>query len=361
MAQILIVTGSDGAGASIAAAAAAVHAAAGGQRTLLLSLGPAHATMVEAAGLDTVAIDTPDTLAGLWDEARRQMSGAAAQVGGDELPLIPGADIILGLLRLRELAPHYQRVVVDAGPAPGLLRALALPDALRWATRLLIGLDRGPGRSNASLARAMLPVTLLPAGATEGMQEFRVRLEAARDALLDPRRTAACYALRPDAAALAAAQLAIPALQLNGLAVAGLAAGPLLPADIADPRLRPLAVAQDAILAEARAIWPGRPLASLPLPEAAGDVRALAALGARIAAGPPARPPLATEHAGAPALVIDLPGLPPGALALALNGDELIVRIGPYRRHVLLPEEVRGVAGIRATRQGDALVVRPKG
>ncbi|HWQ13518.1 MAG TPA: hypothetical protein VNL77_11995, partial [Roseiflexaceae bacterium] len=68
--------------------------------------------------------------------------------------------------------------------------------------------------------------------------------------------------------------------------------------------------------------------------------------------------PIAERHGGEPALVVDLPGLPQGTLQLTLSGDELIVAIGPYRRHVLLPEGLRGVTAIRATREGSLLVVR---
>jgi hypothetical protein len=59
-------------------------------------------------------------------------------------------------------------------------------------------------------------------------------------------------------------------------------------------------------------------------------------------------------------VALDLPGLPREALGLTLSGDELIVRAGPYRRHLLLPEGLRGVTGIKATKQGETLIVRPR-
>jgi arsenite-transporting ATPase len=69
-------------------------------------------------------------------------------------------------------------------------------------------------------------------------------------------------------------------------------------------------------------------------------------------------PPIAFQHGGEPAVAIELPGLPRGAVHLTLSGDELIVQIGPYRRHVLLPDGLRGVTGIKAMREGDVLIVR---
>ncbi|NJN15645.1 MAG: hypothetical protein HC822_04800 [Oscillochloris sp.] len=54
-----------------------------------------------------------------------------------------------------------------------------------------------------------------------------------------------------------------------------------------------------------------------------------------------------------------MPGLQREDLGLTISGDELIVRVGPYRRHVLLPESLRGIP-VRAARQGDALVIKPR-
>ncbi len=61
-----------------------------------------------------------------------------------------------------------------------------------------------------------------------------------------------------------------------------------------------------------------------------------------------------------PTVALDLPGLPREQLGLTLSGDELIVRAGPYRRHLLLPDGLRGVSAIKASKQGDTLLVQPR-
>ncbi|MFL5807065.1 MAG: chromosome partitioning protein, partial [Roseiflexaceae bacterium] len=240
-----------------------------------------------------------------------------------------------------------------------LLRALALPDGLRWAVRLAFGLDRGPGRSPASVARAIAPTSFMPVDTLNRVQQARIDAERARD-LLAADGASARYVLRPDRPALEEACLAVPALQLHGLAVPALIAGPLLP-DLTDARLAPLIERQRALLAEAAALWPTRPLLRFELPVDDG-LAALQIAGAQIFAGHdaialPVAMPLAEMHDGEPALVADLAGMPKGALRITLSGDELIVQIGPYRRHILLPEGLRG-AGIKATREGQRLIVR---
>ena len=106
------------------------------------------------------------------------------------------------------------------------------------------------------------------------------------------------------------------------------------------------------------ATWPSRPLARLDLHADEPGLAALGTLGAQLEIGtPPASVPSAETWQGAPAVVIELPGLPTNALQLTLSGDELIIRIGSYRRHMLLPDALRGGA-IKATREGDHLIVR---
>jgi anion-transporting ArsA/GET3 family ATPase len=367
MPATVVFTGSPGSGISIAAAAAAFASASAGETTLLLSLGPAHSLealtgaqlgvdpIEIAPRLDALALDPTVELTRVWERYRAQLPGQLARLAADELPLLPGVAVLFGLLRLHELADRYQRVVLDAGPHDTLIQTLMLPDTLRWLVRLLIGLDRGPGRSGASQAQALLPSGFLPSGIVNGAQDTRLEAERVRALLTAPGATSARFVLRPDAAALADARLALSALQLYGLSVAGRVVGPLLPAGSGF-----YAGIQRQIFAEARAVWQTRPVLALDAPDVAGleGLRQLAEALGMSADQPQAQAPLAESYQGTPALVVDLPGLPKGMLALTLSGDELVVRVGHYRRHILLPSGLRGTSSIRAVREGELLIVR---
>jgi anion-transporting ArsA/GET3 family ATPase len=372
MTKIFLFTGSTGPSIATSAAASALASAAAGRRTLLLSVEPAHSlgTLLGsvlgsdpttiAPRCDVLAIDGLAELAELWGRAQTHMPSGPVPIAGDELPLAPGLELAFALLRLRALAPHYDAVMLDAGPHSLLLRALAAPDGIRWAVRLLFGLDRGPGRSAASLGRALLPTTLMPGDMFGNVQDARVRAEQLRELVIAPGAAATCYVLRLDRPALEEARIAIPALQLHGLAVPAIAAGPLLPADLGGGPLAAHAEQEAQLLEETRSIWPGRAIEGFSMLEARGGHSALGQFGARLARAmaAPASPPIAHEWNGTPALAIELPGLPKGALQLTLSGDELIVRVGGYRRHILLPEALRGISAIKATREGERLVVR---
>jgi anion-transporting ArsA/GET3 family ATPase len=358
MPSTIIFTGSPGAGVTIAACAAAIGDAAGGQRTLLLSLGSAagmgallglelgSAPTRAIAGLDVLAPDPVFELNEVWEKIRQKLPPEVARIAADELPLLPGAPALFALLRLPQLREEYDRVVIDAGAHDALLLALGLPDTARWLIRMLLGLDRGPGQNRASVSHALLPAEFLPAEVLGGVQDIRVQLERARAQLIDPATTAACYVLRPDSYAVAEARLAVPALQLHGLSVASIAIGPLDEAGTMPD--------------EAAMLWPSRPWVPFTTPNVEG-LAGLAGIAPELAGCFPVEDPplpIREQHRGTPALAIELPGLPKGALGLTLAHDELIVRVGPYRRHVLLPDSLRAASAIRATREGDLLVIR---
>jgi arsenite/tail-anchored protein-transporting ATPase len=371
--QTLIFTGSSGANA-LATATTAAAAAAVGARVLLMSVGPAHpvAALVGKApiatpqplgtGLDLWCLEPLEGLSTVW-EAIRPTGGGGAAVVGDELPIIPGSDLFLAVTELQKIGSGYDLVCVDAGPPELLLRSLGAPDSFRWVVRVLIGLDRGPGRSSASVARAVIPTGLLPIPSewTGRIQDARAAFERLRDAMVAPTAAQVRYVLTPDRAGLAGARLNIPALQLFGLAVECLVSGPMLPRGT--PGLEALVEEQSAVINEAGTIWHGHAVYGLASTATPDGVEQLAAMGARLYAsdsplpGPPPAPPISMRGPPEPAIVLDLPGVPREVLGLTLSGDELIVRIGPYRRHLLLPEGLRGMTAIRAARQGEQLVI----
>ena len=365
MVKILVYTGSPGIGISLAAAAEATRAADAGKRTLLLayqstvglsallgiSIGSAPTEV--ALRLDAMALDIRSELAAVWNETRTTLLPPFSALSGDELPQPPAADAAFALLRLRELAPKYERIVVDAGPHHALIEALGVPDHLRWIAKWLIGLDGQPAQGS------LLPGMLLPPEFTGNMRRVLSEAERLRS-LLDAPASSACYVLRPDAVALAEARLAIPAIQLHGLAVGALVAGPLLPTNPDDARLAPLERLQAALVDEAAALWRTRSLLKLDIGATAGGHMPLLLAGRAMgdAGAAKVRAPVGNDYRGEPALTFELPGLPQGAIGLTLSGDDLIVRIGPYRRYVPMPVRLRGTSAIRATREGDLLIVR---
>ncbi len=371
--QNLIFTGPTGA-TSVATLATAAAAVAGGSHVLLVSVGPTHPIAsllgVQACpepcevspGLDLWCIEPLGELTRVWDSIK----SASSSITGDELPVIPGSDLFLAVTGLRKRAKGYDLACVDGGQPDLLLRSLGAPDSIRWVVRALIGLDRGAGRSSVSVARAIIPTGLLPIPSDwiGRIQDARISFERLRDELTAPTTSQVRYVLAPDRPALAEARINIAALQLFGLAVECLIAGPILPNGL--PGLEALATAQQAVMDEAGTIWHGHAVYSMPLSAPSREIAALTELGERIydgdspLPGAPPPPPVLLNGPPDPSVSLNLPGLPRELLGLTLSGDELIIRAGPYRRHLLLPEGLRGTTSIKASREGELLVIRPR-
>ncbi|MEM8530431.1 MAG: ArsA-related P-loop ATPase [Chloroflexota bacterium] len=367
----ILFTGNTSPTITLTAAATAIHNADQGRKTLLFSFGtPQRISALLSLdvgdqlqnvmpNLDVLALDAATDVSDLWERERGNIAGQLTSIAGDELPLLPGADALFGFIRLSEYVDQYDDVILDAGPYEPILRALALPDSLRWGVRLLFGLDREPGRSQASMARSVLPTSFIPVDARNSVQEFRVQTEQARDQMITSVRTRVRYVLHPDAAGFEESRLIVSALQLHGLSVSTILLGPLFPDGLSESCLNGLIAQETALLKQIQETWTSRTLRTFVHHDTWAGMAALQELGTNIAVDQePAIAPIRHEHQGRPAVVIDLPNLPKSALKLTISGDDLIVRVGAYRRHILLPKELRSVSDIRATREGDLLVVQ---
>ncbi|NOK58262.1 MAG: chromosome partitioning protein [Chloroflexi bacterium AL-W] len=367
----ILFTGNSSPSITLAAAATAIHSADQGRNTLFFSFGtPQRISALfglsvgdqlqsVVANLDVLALDAATDVSELWERERGNIAGQLTSISGDELPLLPGADALFGFIRLSKYINQYDDIIFDAGPYEPILRALALPDSLRWGVRLLFGLDREPGRNQASLSRSVLPTSFIPVDTRNSVQEFRVQTEQSRDEMIMSEKTRVRYVLHPDAAGFEESRLIVSALQLHGLSVSTILVGPLFPDGMDDMRLNRLRLQEASLLKQVQETWVSRTLRTFVHHDTWAGMTALHELGTHIAVDQePMIAPILKQYQNRPAVVIDLPNLPKSALKLTISGDDLIVRVGAYRRHILLPKELRSVSDIRATREGDLLIVR---
>jgi arsenite/tail-anchored protein-transporting ATPase len=349
--KLLVFSGFSQIQQSAAALATASHAARRGQRVLLASVGPAHLTgALLGQSLGARPLELEPNLAAMeispvaevgnrWDEVRPGLrTGLAArlrEIGPEELPAFPGMDAISGILvaeKARQTG-RFDLVVLD-GPTPdNLMRAFTLPDVLRWLLRLVFGLDRGPGRSRSSQEMAMVPTALLPASTTGPLQDLRVELEAQR-ARLDAQSGARVrLVLSPDELMLPPVRSALTALGLYGIA-----ADELLVAG------EPAAVSDEARREFSPETSRARPALRVgPLPTGRADRDEWAARGASLYGdGEVFDPAAIVPPGGEREIKLSIPFLDAKILDISLASEEVVVSLGPLRRHVLLPGVAAG-------------------
>ncbi|MEO3972992.1 ArsA-related P-loop ATPase [Streptomyces sp. CAU 1734] len=389
--RTVLVTGLGGAGRTTVAAATAIAAAARGSRVLLLARDTAPDGLLGTALAATPVEITP----GLW--AARTDSGAvfraeflalqeragsmldllgATRLAGEELTELPGS-AEFALLRALATAVDggWDLVVADLPPVREALALLALPGELRRYLRRLLPPER-------QAARALRPVLAQLAGVPMPVQELyetaarRDTELAAVQALLAAPGTAVRLVAEPGPSAAGELRTARTGLALHGMRTEALVANRILPRHSADPWLAGLAAQQEKTLQEWHGEWaPGT--AVIELPHTGQDPRGTAALALLAAPGRTLAPePLPAPPAPGPdpavigrvedrrtddgTLVwsIPLPGARKGDIGLVRRGDELLLRVGPFRRIVPLPSALRRCAVSGAALTGDVLAVR---
>jgi arsenite-transporting ATPase len=184
----------------------------------------------------------------------------------------------------------------------------------------------------------------------ENVSAFYDRLDGVREILLDPSRSSVRLVVNPERMVIAEARRTYTYLSLFGYRVDAVIANRLLPDEVSDPwfdRWKALHGEHLKTIEESFT-----PLPVLPVELAAEElvgVDSLRAFGARIYGERDAaavlhhgQPLEITRHGGHTTLALDLPFAGHDDLELGRRGDELLVRVGPYRRAITLPDSLRG-------------------
>ena len=180
-------------------------------------------------------------------------------------------------------------------------------------------------------------------------RSFYERLEGVRELLTDPERTSVRLVVNPERIVIAEARRTYTYLSLFGYRVDAVIANRLLPDAVADPwfeRWKALHLEHLKSIEEGFA-----PLPVLKVDLAPAELVGIEALrgfgdavygdldpAARLHEGQPLR---VKPGNGRTTLSLDLPFADRDDLELGRRGDELLVRVGPYRRAVTLPDSLR--------------------
>lgn len=383
--RILLFTGKGGVGKTTASAATALLCADSGRRTMVLSTDPAH-SLADAFGVElgNLPVEIAANLHGqqLDAQARMEESWSDIQaylmevfdwagvdaIEAEELAVLPGLDEVFALADIKHYATsgEWDAVVVDCAPTAETIRFLSLPDILSWYMERLFPLSR---RVNKAVGPVLRRVTSLPVagdGVFSAGQRFYDRLEGVRELLTDPSRTSVRLVVNPERMVIAEARRTYTYLSLFGYRVDAVIANRLLPGAIRDPwfdRWHELHAEHLRSIEEGFAPLPVL-RAELAHDELVGFQK-LRDFGAALYGE---LDPVSSLHAGEPLrvtrrggdyhLTIQLPFTEHDDLEVGRKGDELLVRVGPYRRALLLPDSLRRRTVRAATlRQGKLRVV----
>jgi arsenite/tail-anchored protein-transporting ATPase len=368
--RVLLFTGKGGVGKTTAAAATAVRCAEAGLRTLALSTDPAHslgdafdvplgplvAPVAGADGLYGQQLDAQDRMEDAWVEIQQYLLEVFRWAGvegleAEELSVLPGLDEIFALsdIKLHATTGEWDVVVVDCAPTAETIRLLSLPDVLSRYMERIFPVGRRVTRAVSPLVARVSSVPVARDDVFAATQRFYDRLDGVRAILTDGRRTSVRLVVNPERMVIAEARRTHTYLSLFGYHVDAVVANKLLPDGIEDPWFARWKAAHAEHLAAIEQGFAPVPVLRVPLqPTEPVGLSALRHFADALyddedpTARFGTREPLAVRRQEDRLLLeLKLPFTERDDLEVGRTGDELLVRVGPYRRSLVLPDSLR--------------------
>ena len=363
--RIVLFTGKGGVGKTTVASATALRIAESGRKTLLMSTDPAHsvadaldaelsADPVEVApNLWAEQLDPQQRLEENWREIQQHAISVLQWAGieeieAEELSVIPGLDELFALADVKRHHDEgpYDCVVVDCAPTGETLRLLSLPDIIQWYMDRVFPIERRLMGALRPVARRVTSLPLPDDNVYQAVRRFYDRLDGVRKILTDGDRTSVRLVVNPERMVIAEAKRTYTYLNLFGYRVDAIVANRLLPDTVSDPYFDRWKELQRDHLATIESSFAPLPIlrARLRDQELVGP-DLLAQLGREIYGDddPSAvlhdEDPMSIAKQGSSyVLSLRLPFTAKDALELSTKGDELFVKVGPYRRTIMLPK-----------------------
>jgi arsenite-transporting ATPase len=353
-------------------AATALACAEQGQRVLVLSTDPAH-SLADAFDADLGSVPTPiverldgmqldatERLEEVWGDIQRYIAVLLEWVGvegivAEVLSVIPGLDEVFshGDIRTAAASDRYDVIVVDCGPTAETIRFLSLPEILSWYIERVVPIEK---RVNSVLRPALKAVTNIPIagdGVFDAATRFLVQLDGVREMLSDGTRSSVRVVVNPERMVIAEARRTVTYLNLFGYNLDAVIANKLLPDAITDPWFAEWKATHTEHLRTIETDFAPLPIlrANLATDELVG-VDGLRSFAAALYGE---QQPHAVLHTEQPlrfegtTMFVRLPFATRDDLDVARRGNELLIRVGPQRRRVVLPDSLhkRAVASAR--------------
>jgi len=392
--RILLFSGKGGVGKTSLAAATGVKLAQLGYRTLVMSIDPAHSLADSFdLGADLFHIPTSDPLTidehlsifelNIQKEVKRHWQEISAYVTSvlrttgisgveaEELAILPGMEELSAMMYINQYRreERYDVVVLDAAPTAESMRFISMPTTLDWYMKHIFPFQRNVLKAVRPIANKVAPFELPTDKYFVNIRDLFEKLEGVDEILEDPGITSVRLVTNPEKMVLRETQRAFVYFSLHGLTVDTVIVNRVLPAEVMDAWFNEWHQSQQEILREIEEYFAPVPVKRVPLfsHEVLGRqrledlARVLYSEGEDPAAVTRTEKPYTFgKQDGVYEVRILLPFASKGEVGLFKKGDELVVEIGTFRRHIGLPRSMAALLPARARLESQILTVEMK-
>ena len=388
--RILLYAGKGGVGKTSVAGATGVLASRLGMNTLVMSLDPAH-SLSDAFDLDRSLmdknrgnpipigdklsiqeLDVHEEISKHWGEVHKYISillnsSGIEDVLAEELAILPGMEEVGALLYVNSYAKEnaYDLIVLDCAPTAESVRFISLPKALEWYMKKIFRLERTLAHYMRPVAKRISDIPLPEDVYFASIEKLFLRLRGVDRLLTDPQTTSVRLVTNLEKMVLRETQRAFMFFTLHQLSIDAVIINRVFPNGAPGSFIELWQKSQKEYMDLAHSYF--HPIPMLQIPFYSSEVlgyNALRDLGQELYKD---RNPAdifyghrTCEFSGGNGRHIarlHLPFVEKADLELSKVGEELIVRIGNFKRSLILPRAFVPLEPRKAQLIDDYLVI----
>ena len=392
--RIIFFAGKGGVGKTSAAAATGVKVSEMGYRTVVMSLDAAHSLSdifdlkegifdqnrgqaVEVhKNLWIQELDIQEEVRNNWGAIHKYLTLLLNTTGLDEilaeeLAILPGMEEVSLLLYINRYVQQnsFDVIILDCAPTGESIRFISIPTTLEWYIKKIFKMEKTLVKYVGPVAKKLYNLPMPGEDYFDAIEYLFERLRGVDQILVDPTTTTVRLVTNPEKIVLKETQRAFMYFSLYRMSIDAIIMNRVLPAKIRDSYFEAWQESQKRYMDLAEHYF--SPIPIFPVNLFKREVLGYESLKLLAEEVYQNRNPLErffdgqpydlTKEDGTYCLKIKLPFAGKENIELNKVSDELIVRIGAFKKHVLLPRQVAASKSVTARMEEEHLFVCFKG
>lgn len=392
--RIIFFAGKGGVGKTSVAAATGIRTADMGHRTIIMSLDVAHSLsdvfdlerglldhnrgepLKVAENLWIQELDILEEIERNWGDIHKYLSTLLTTTGLDEilaeeLAILPGMEEISLLLYINRYVRDktFDVIILDCAPTGEALRFISIPTTLEWYMEKIFKMERTIAKYIRPVAGRIYDIPIPGDDYFAAIEHLFDRLRGVDEILVNPQITTVRLVTNPEKIVLKETQRAFMYFCLYKMNIDGIIMNRILPDGVNDTYFEGWRETQKGYIEKAREYFSPIPIFHVHLFK--GEVlgyNSLKVLADQIYMGKDpldhffeGEPYNLTKENGEYRLTVKLPFIMKKDVELNKLAEELVVRVGGFKRHFLLPRQVASLNSIKAVLEGQNLCIYFKG
>ena len=317
-------------------------------------------------------LDIQEEIQRYWGDVHKYLSSILYTTGLDEvlaeeLAVLPGMEEISLLLYINQYVKEkeFDVILLDCAPTGESLRFISIPTTLEWYMNKVFKLERTVVKYVRPVAKKVYDVPLPGDDYFKAIEDLFEKLKGVDKILVNPEITTVRLVTNPEKVVLKETQRAFMYFCLYKMSIDAIIMNRMLPDNIQDDYFKGWIKGQQYHLGEAKDFF--NPVPIFPVDLFAGEVigyNDLKQLAERIYQNenPLQRfyedePYRLIKQNGKYRLQLKLPFVTKKDVELNKLHEELVIRIGGFKRHILLPRQVASLDAVKAKMEGEYLNV----